>query len=167
MDTDENLFNPELLQIDRNLLLKFFVVFSKFELALKNSTFVVGNDRRADPNWDCFGRSLRHAFRTNWNPALAEACDCLLLNPPMKQVVLDKRLAWSTVGPDQRLSDIEQLLLLIRHVRNNLFHGGKFNTEVFEDTERQGRLLESSLVVLAECLRLSPQVKSMFDAATI
>lgn len=85
----------------------------------------------------------------------------------MKQVVVDGRLAWGTVGPDESLSEAEQLLLYVRRVRNNLFHGGKFSAELFEDTERQEQLLRNSLVILSACLSLSPDVRGFFDAAAI
>jgi hypothetical protein len=55
----------------------------------------------------------------------------------------------------------------VRRVRNNLFHGAKLAAELFEDTERQEQLLASSLVILSECLRLSPDVRGFFDLATI
>ncbi len=161
------LFNPDALVIDRNLLFEFFVVFSKFEFALKNSTFLKGDERTAEPDWECSARSLRNSFKSSVNPILQEACDYLLSNPPMKQVMVDGKLAWSTTGPNGSLSEVERLLVLVRRVRNNLFHGGKFSAEAFEDTPRQERLLRSSLIVLAECLRLDNDVRGFFDLATI
>jgi hypothetical protein len=56
---------------------------------------------------------------------------------------------------------------MVRCVRNNLFHGAKYNNEVHEDIERTEMLLKSSLTILDECLALSPRVKSFFDEAAI
>ena len=42
------------------------------------------------------------------------------------------------------------LFLLIRRVRNNLFHGGKFNGKWFEP-ERSEALLQHGLVILRHC----------------
>lgn len=162
-----SLFNPATLKINRNLLFEFFVVFSKFEFALKNSTFLKGDEKNADPDWDRFAISIRDVFSPYSTPELNQACEYLLLNPPMKQVVIEGAIAWSTVGPDESVSEAERLLLYVRRVRNNLFHGGKFSADPFENTERQERLFISSLVILAECLRLSPKVRDFFEAAAI
>ena len=154
------------LTIDRDLLFKFFVVFSKFEFALKNSPFLRGDESRAEPDWECFAASLRCSFQASTSLQLKEACEYLLSNPPKKQVKVNDRLAWSSNDPDS-LSEVERLLLLVRRVRNNLFHGGKFSAEGFEDTSRQERLLKGALMILAECLRLSPEVRSLYYDATI
>jgi len=58
-------------------------------------------------------------------------------------------------------------LRMVRSIRNNLFHGGKYNIEVHEDTDRTEHLLRSSLVVLEECLELSPEVRLHFEEASI
>lgn len=160
------LFEHENLTIDRDLLLEFFVVFSKFEFALKNSTFLKGDESHADPDWDCFAVSLRGPFRVSASSELKEACEYLLLNPPMKQAVVNNRLAWSSNDPGAP-SKVERLLLLVRRVRNNLFHGGKFSAGGFEDTPRQERLLKSALIILAECLRLSPETRELYHHAFI
>jgi hypothetical protein len=156
----------ENLIIDRDLLFEFFVVFSKFEFALKHSAFLIGDASRAEPNWDGFAASLRNSFQASASSQLKEACEYLLLNPPMKQVVVSGKLAWSSNAPDS-LSEAERLLLLVRRVRNNLFHGGKFSAGCFEDTPRQECLLKSTLIILAECLRLSPEVRSYYYDAVI
>lgn len=163
------LFDPTTLTIDRDLLFRFFVVFSKFEFALKNVGFLkMGREERtADPDWDCFARSLKDTFQRNSSPELEEACGYLLEGPPMKQVVVDGRLAWSKTGLSESLTEVERVLLLVRRVRNNLVHGGKFSPEVFEDTSRQEQLLRSSLTVLDACLRLSTQVMNSFESAAI
>lgn len=163
------LFDPTTLTIDRDLLLTFFVVFSKFEFALKNVGFLKmrGEERTADPDWDCFARSLKDTFKRNSSPELEKACGYLLEDRPKKQVVVDGRLKWRNPELSESLTEVERLLLLVRRVRNNLVHGGKFSTEGFEDTNRQEQLLRNSLIVLDACRRLSPQVMDSFESAAI
>ena len=72
----------------------------------------------------------------------------------------------NTSSPQNEM-DIEFILKMVRNVRNNLFHGGKYSTEAHEDTERTERLLRSSITILGECLELSPQVCEYFNDATI
>ena len=49
-------------QIDADLLLDFFLVFSRVEYALKNGGFVKGDERRVDPDWDGFAASIKDQF---------------------------------------------------------------------------------------------------------
>ena len=64
----------------------------------------------------------------------------------------------------KRQTDLEAdlILLYVRRVRNNLFHGGKFNEHWFAP-ERSQKLLESSLIILYHCLDLSAPVKEAYD----
>ena len=64
-------------------------------------------------------------------------------------------------------SEIEFLLRMVRTVRNNLFHGGKYNIEVHEEVERTELLLQNSLTILMACLRLSQEVERQFIQAVI
>jgi len=49
------------------------------------------------------------------------------------------------------------VLQYVRRVRNNLFHGGKFNGRWFEP-ERSAELLIHCLTILNACLEVSPEV---------
>ena len=165
---------------DSELLLQFFLAFSRFEYALKVSGFFKKpNERRydprrppaAEPDWDSFAVSLRQVFSVGRTEELREACDYLLHSPPNKQVIIRDGqgwvIAWETpVRPCHEI-DIDFILRMVRSVRNNLFHGGKYSIEVHEDTIRTELLLRSSVVVLRECLTLAPQVRQCFDEATI
>ena len=153
--------------IDRDLLLSFFLNFSRFEFALKLAGFARGDRRSVKPDWDGFAVLIKDQFDKNAGESLSQACDHILDNPPNKQVLVQGSLGWSTGGRDPNQTELEFLLLMIRRVRNNLFHGGKYNNREHEDTARSVQLLKSCLVILDECLRLSPHVKSAFDEATI
>lgn len=92
-------------------------------------------------------------------------CEHLRRNPPRKQVLRQGQMAWSE-SRDAALSEIEQLLVDIRRVRNNLFHGGKFPNPDGRVAEvaRNEQLLKDSLAALNEILGLSgaDQVKLKF-----
>lgn len=172
---DAIVMNTDNLRINRALLLEFFLMFSRFEFALKNSGFVQSRRSRgrnetapaAEPNWEGFADSIRNQFTRVHTTNLDQACEYILLNPPMRQVVINGVVAWNSAGPNPSLSETERLLVLVRRIRNNLFHGAKFSNEAFEDTNRQERLLKGSLLILKECLRVSSRVKNIFDSATI
>jgi hypothetical protein len=167
------LIDFELLKINRDLLLEFFLVFAKFEYALKNSNFakpVHSNEEAvipAEPDWGRFALSIHNLFDRTQTSDLAQACEYMFINPPLRQVLVNGRLGWEGGGLKPSLTDTERLLVLVRRVRNNLFHGGKFSNEVFENTERHERLVRSSLLILEESLRASPNIKAAFDIAVI
>ena len=147
--------------------MEFFLVFSRAEYALKNAGFARGDDNWVTPDWDGFAESLRDRFQKNRSNELRQATEYILNNPPMKQVFRQNSLMWETNLPNGNLSDIEKLIRLVRRIRNNLFHGGKHNVALFEDAERSTHLLTSSLVIIHECLSLTPQVKMIYDEAII
>jgi len=163
------------IEVDKDLLLNFFLTFSCFEFALKNSGLYKPprpNDDpntgyRAKPDWDRFALSLRRKFQIGSPPQLAEACEYLLLNPPWREVVANGALVWDAAAESNALTDVEKLVCYIRRVRNNLFHGGKFSTSHTPDRRRNAELMEYSLVILHEFLRLSNAVKTEYDAASL
>lgn len=61
---------------------------------------------------------------------------------------------------------MEQVLQLVRRIRNNLFHGGEFSDEVHSGPDRNRLLLQHAIAILRRCLELSPRVARSFrDAA--
>jgi len=158
-------------EVDKDLLLNFFLTFSRFEYALKSSGFFKRHHpappRRpeAEPDWDRFAVSLRRSFDLGATIELQEACDYLLDSPPNKQIIIDDGVAWETPVRLDNHTDIEFLIRMIRRVRNNLFHGGKYNIGVHEDAQRTEKLLRCALIVLQSCLDLSPTQNRAYKEA--
>jgi len=159
------------VKIDRELLLDFFLTFSKFEYALKAGGFAKRGRRSdgAEPNWDSFALELRDSINSSKNLEFLAARNYFLQNPPRKQILKENgELDWGKPQSKRQCqSDVEFLLLMVRCVRNNLFHGGKHNNGLQDDKQRGETLLSNSLIILNECLRLSMQVKNRFDRAII
>jgi len=158
--------------IDHKLLLDFFLTFSRFEFALKTAGFYVKRRNtslpyEARPDWDSFAQRLKDGFRTDATLRLRDACDRLLYNPPWREVVVGKILGWDSTAEDESLSEIERLLRYVRRVRNNLFHGGKFSALPQLETVRNVSLLEDSLVILQECLRLDEDVWREYELGAL
>jgi len=133
------------IKIDRTLLLEFFLCFSRFEYALKATGFATGGRDHIRPEWRRFARSLRDKFDKKSDADVLKACDYILDVPPRKQVLVNGKLAWNTQACSRGESEVEFLLRMVGSVRNNLFHGGKHNIEVHENTARSEALLRSSL----------------------
>ena len=71
----------------------------------------------------------------------------ILENPPMKQVLNERgKVIWKEVPNNDKT--VEALFGHIRRIRNNLFHGAKFNGTWFAP-ERSKKLLKSGLEVLS------------------
>ncbi len=147
--------------VDQELLLEFFLEFSRFEYALKASGLFKPHPR-AEPDWDRFAASLRDSFNPSATDDLRQACEYIRDSPPNQQVICNDAVAWETPAHRDEETDIQFLLRMVRCVRNNLFHGGKYNIEVHEDTERTEMLLRSSLTLLAACLEIAPEQQAAY-----
>lgn len=150
--------------IDRCLLFDFFLVFSRTEYALKNGGFSKGDERRVDPDWEMFSASIKDVFDKDKSRELSDAFNYMLQSPPKKQVLRQNKLYWDENIPNGNLANIEKVLILVRRIRNNLFHGGKHNDA---NTDRNELLLKSSLAIIRECILLHPIVKETYDEAII
>jgi hypothetical protein len=79
------------------------------------------------------------------DPQVVAARTYLLAHPPKRQVWVDGEVTWEAV-PNNEVS-VQILIGHIRRVRNNLYHGGKFNGK-WIDPDRSEELISKSLVVL-------------------
>lgn len=153
--------------VNRELLLDFFLTFSRFEYALKSSNYFTGSSQEAKPDWLRFANSLQGIFQADRNEQLQQAYEYIVDYPPQRQVIVGDSIDWQVSNKHPGESDIQFLLRMVRYIRNNLFHGGKHNIGVDEDTQRTELLLRNSLTILKECLVLAPHVKAAFDQAII
>ena len=147
--------HPNLDDLASNL----FHVFSRTEYALKASGFNNG-DGEAQANWRSFALAVEAVVANPDTPALQEAIDFYFNVPPKKQVIVSGAIQWKVSEP-QTESRAEKLLIYVRRVRNNLFHGGKFNGHWFEP-ERSEPLLRHGLTVLTACVESVPSVHSAY-----
>ena len=154
----------EALGIDRVLVLRFLGVFSRFEYSLKRSGFVKGHDP-VEPDWDTYANGLRSKFQSVDDPGFSDAVKILVDAPPRKQILSGSSLDWKSTIVGAGEQHESYVLRLVRIVRNNLFHGGKYPVPVgpLEDVGRNSLLLEASLTVLKQCLRLSPELRAVFE----
>lgn len=153
---DEKLMNP----LDQ-LSFDFFREFSRCEYCLK----AVGlrEPGRKDPtaDWGAFASEITPLLENPDTPELQAAVAYYSDNPPKKQTAReDGFLDWQNVVPDHK-SKTELILKLICRVRNNLFHGGKFNGYWFEP-QRSEDLLKHALVILNACINRHERVSEAY-----
>lgn len=150
------------LTIDRDLALEFLAVFSRFEYALKVSNFRHPGNGEAKANWITFANTVANAFDLNRTGELRDAFDYLTHQPLRRFAVENNRLDWFPFNLPPTASEAERVIRLVRQVRNNLFHGGKFARDPQSSPDRDSRLVGASLVLLRELLTLSPQVQKEY-----
>lgn len=147
---------------EKELVVEFFAVFSRFEYALKRAQFLEPG-KNVSASWDKFAKSLES--NRDIITTITKNADYLLGKPPKKQICKDNKIGWEL--PERRPkpfdSDIYWIFDLIRIVRNNLFHGGKYpDNEWPIDPVRDTQLVKSSLAVLKACLKLERDVRTYF-----
>ncbi len=149
---------------DRQLAWHFFIFFSRFEYALKrHETYLKKGTDKAEANWDLFASSHNARFIPDSTPQLQQAVRYFREHPPRKQICASGILSWTKPQAyDDHGPLLVWLLLVIRYVRNNLFHGGKFPLIPIEDPSRDRDLLVHALAILSAALELDHQVKALF-----
>ena len=130
-----------------NIAFDLFKIFAQYESSLKeNGYFQSNNGQKIIVDWDRFvnekiGQSFLELLEDKEQSAIY-----ILENPPKKQVINgDNQIIWQDVPNNER--SVQTLFGHISRVRNNLFHGAKFNGTWF-DPERSKLLMEHSLVIL-------------------
>lgn len=142
---------------EREIVVAFFGIFAGAEFTLKQRGFIKsGGHSGAMADWDTFALSIAGQFREQHDPSFQSAWRTLSMNAPRKQVVRNGSLSWREANRPRGCSDEQWGLLMVRRVRNNLFHGGKF---VLGGTEapnaRDVMLVRSALVLVERALTLS------------
>jgi hypothetical protein len=139
---------------DQAMVQGFFAEFALAEFDLKMLGFIRRGREDAQADWDAFASAIERRFRVNQTRALAKAWRALTTNPPRKQVVRDGHLGWRTTARP-RISDAAWGLLLVRRVRNNLFHGAKFILGGSEQFARDRELVSAAQTILQGAMRLA------------
>jgi len=151
MDTHESL---DALAFD------FFREFARCEYCLKAVGLRVPNKEYPIADWGALAEEVQDVFNTPPSDQVDEAIKYYLTWPPKKQVLKDDLLDWKDVKPDHK-SLAELVLRLVCRVRNNLFHGGKFNGHWFEP-QRSDELLRHGLSILRTVVEAHPKVKQAY-----
>lgn len=130
------------------LAFRFFKVFAQYEYALKAMGYGRAKNKKndaAEADWDRFANEVGAVLLKKQDANIADAVKYLLLHPPKQQVWINDTVGWKDVRNDESSPQI--LFAHIRRVRNNLYHGGKFN-ERWIAPDRSYELISKSLLLL-------------------
>lgn len=154
-----SLYDDDSLKLTTN----FFIIFSRFEFALKESiAFANLRNGKIEADWSKFVSTIKTEFNQKKTSELADAVNYILSSPPRHQTLTDGVLNWVNRPDEPTKPEINKLEQYIRDIRNNLFHGSKFNYILERDVSRDPQLLSSALIVLEEWLSLSETIKELF-----
>ena len=147
-----------------NITYDFFIAFSRMEFALKHTGYAKGDQRKnAMADWDRFADDNDKVFQTKFsekkNKSLIEATNYLFDTPPNRLKYISNKLSWVKRDIIKNRT-LKELLLIIRGVRNNLFHGSK--RLAITEQSRNRDLLNYGLIVLNECLTIDRNVRQKF-----
>ena len=138
---------------------QFIATFLRFEFALKESGFgPKKGDARVE--WCRVGGELGQDFFDLISAS--EKAATLVKHPPKKQVTRNHQLEWMDQNPPQ---NVTELLLAVRRVRNNLFHGGKSGDPEYDagNPSRSTTLISEAQWVVEQAILRMEIVKVHFE----
>ena len=148
----------EKLNVEKDLVTGFSILFSRFEYALKRRGYVRNNRGYVEVDWTRFAVDNAKKFGLLQHDDVKAAVEYLQERPPKQQVLRDgNSLGWED-RTLQGSSPLEHVIDAIKRVRNNLFHGGKFPMQPIEEPGRNKELLESCITILWACLELDKKL---------
>jgi len=151
------------LHMPRELACEFLAVWSRMEYALKATLYARPTRSGVDPRRDKFANDINGEFLLQQDAEFRTAVDYMLASPPRKQVLLDAGLKFEDQAIDGNKARAQQTLLMVRTVRNNLFHGGKYLPDDKQEQGRNERLVLCSLVILKKCSTFHGQVRQCYE----
>ncbi len=126
----------------------------------------------AAPHWNKFADDTQGDFQKADNPAFIKAKEQLQDEPPkLQKYVPPDGVKWDDEKngprPDEHVT--RYVLRLVRDVRNNLFHGGKYpdggGGPISGESLRNANLLKACLTILHTCKSFDSRVESEFEQA--
>ncbi len=147
---------------NRENVLEFLILFSRFEYALKRTRNVKTANGDADANFEKFVAKNEVKFNPKRTNALEEAVNYLLEFPAKKQIMEDYQLKF-VENPATKNGPIAlRVFHCIRITRNNLFHGGKFPHRTEPEISRNEKLINYCIIALKEFLNFDNDVSNFF-----
>jgi hypothetical protein len=122
---------------------EFFFWFSRFEYALKaNGLAKAGRYGEAQVN--CQGFVNKHAAKY----APTDEARSLIKSPPKCQTYSNGDCGWEDIDLQRATTELGKVLLVVKTIRDNLFHGGKASQKDWDDPTRNLFLLQNGKAIL-------------------
>jgi hypothetical protein len=162
------IFVPEhALTVERSRLAEFFLLFARFEFALKAAKFAKRGKWGAEVDWKTFAANMDFNRLCDPEGNFQGAVSYLETSPPLQQKYKNGSLYWEQRSAPKSYSRMDALLFFVRGVRNNLVHGAKFLPKESTDPERDCKLLIAAETVISACLAECHEVHKAFDSEAL
>lgn len=142
----------EQMSVSRDDAALFLVIFARCEFSLKAVKRFRKTTPRLEADWDTFSAAVAPNFSFADDAKLEMAVKYLLERPPKKEVEISGNLGWDEAKPGG--TDVYRLLVYVRRVRNNLFHGAKWVAREADEIGRDQILVDAALTVLSALIQL-------------
>lgn len=149
---------PELPNAE--LVFNFFWRYTTLECAMKHAGLCKPreNSDAIEADWDTFTKELEGRGAGQSTPFISASRRLQRLRPK-RQIIVNKKPGWEPIT-DRGTSQVAYTIRLLQLVRNNLFHGGKYEyggspESIARDTE----ILSAALDVLEQCFLHHPRVQ--------
>jgi hypothetical protein len=152
-------FDPE----DHERVFHFLAIFARYECALKRSGFVRrGSHGEADADWNTYADHISTRLARLTSPRYVTARDRILEKPPLRECLYNGRIHLLPNPRRKGETDARYLLRVVRDVRNNLFHGGKFQNDESAELARDRLLIDSAIIVLEASADVDDSIRGFF-----
>lgn len=155
------------LTVGRSRLAEFFLLFARFEFALKAAGYAKAGRWGAEVDWNKFAHKVGPTLLPPAQPDLRRAIAYLKDYPPKQQKYENNDLLWEPRLPPNSYSEMRALVFFIQGVRNNLMHGAKFLAKETTDPKRDIKLLMAAGCVVSACLAHCPKAYKAFDSEVL
>ena len=139
------------------LIYTFHKKFSRFEYALKQAGYVrvsKGNDA-AQVDWKTYENNTEYEMDADEQE--------FLKNAPQREIFKSGALSWEDLKFGKTASDIKKLVLVLKTVRNNLFHGAQGSHGGWADEAKGRFLLEKAIHCLDKLSNSNTELKKYFE----
>lgn len=137
---------------------ELFRIFARFEFALKMVGYATMNRGMVKICWDDFAKSASIGDQFFREVQASTDYPLLLTDPPKADRITDGQYGFEEHA--QLPVCAADLVILVRRVRNNLFHGGKYFKD---DINRSERLIAEAINVLLLACERHPDVNFIFE----
>jgi hypothetical protein len=145
--------------IDKDILLDFFMVFSRFEYALKTSDYISKAEGYIKIDWKNFIEKIKdNKLEEIKHPNEIDLFDERL----KKQIIKENEIEWINFEDSKNPTKVECVIHRVITIRNNLFHGAKNTEHIGVNKKRDEKLLLYSIKAIQELVKLEGDVKYNF-----
>lgn len=130
----------------QNLIFTFIKRFIGLEVKLKRLGYFKKSIKKknVEVDWTSFESDYREIILNLANKQ-DDSTRYIIENPPKKMCVKNNVITFDRSVTEDH---VKELMISLRAIRNNLFHGGKFDGEELSGSERNIKLLKSAISVI-------------------